>query len=96
MKIFDDYSRFWTVCCVIGLGIAAYLAVMAPHVLDAIANYVPSGAYSQKVVLLGVAVAGMGVSAIPLYALAKMLGIDIKDKKAAGTDNELDDIRNRS
>jgi hypothetical protein len=96
MKFYEDYTRFWTVCTVIGLAFAFYLAFAAPQVLDAVRAKFGSGPYNQKLIFIGAALAATGIAAVPLFVLAKVFGIDIKDKKPDAKGNELDEIRDRS
>jgi hypothetical protein len=82
MKIYEDYTRFWTVCTVVGIAFTAYLAVTGSQLLEMIAVYVGHDNSSQKVILLCVALASSVAAAAPLYMLAKLFRINIKDKKS--------------
>jgi hypothetical protein len=82
MKFYDDYTKFWTICCVIGLGVAAYMAMFDTRLLDAIGAHTGRSNDMQKVVLLGVALAASAIAAVVVYALAKISGVSIRDKKA--------------
>ncbi len=81
MKIYEDYTRFWTACTVAGLAFTAYLAVTGSQLLEMIAVYAGHDNSSQKVILLCVALASSVAAAAPLYVAAKIFRIDIKDKK---------------
>jgi hypothetical protein len=81
MKFYEDYTRFWTVCCVLGLGLTAYLAVFDTRLLDAIGAHTGRSNDTQKLVLLGVALAASVAAALPVYGLAKIFGFDIRDRK---------------
>jgi hypothetical protein len=81
MKFYEDYTKFWTICCVIGLAVTAYMAMLDTRLLDAIGAHTGRDNDTQKVVLLGVALAASAIAALPVYALAKVFGLDIRDKK---------------
>ena len=80
MKIYEDYTRFWTVSVVVGIAFTAYLAVTGSNILEFFATYIGHDNSSQKVILLCVALASSIAAAVPLYILAKLFRINIKDK----------------
>ena len=96
MRVYEEYRGFWAICCIVGLAFAAYIVFGQPALFESAVKYLGHGKSADKLAFIGIAFASGFVVAAPLYLLAKIFGINIKEKPAESKGNELDDIRNRS
>lgn len=94
--MFREYQRFGAVCVIIGLVYSAYCAVSDTGLLPLIEHYLGNDRSAAKLAFVLSTVVAGAVIAVPLFLLARLFGINIRDKVPDPAADEIADIKKRS
>jgi phage shock protein PspC (stress-responsive transcriptional regulator) len=76
-----EYRGFSAICVIVGLFYAAYAAYSGSGLFSLCARYVGTDATSLKLTFIVTALVAGAIVAIPLFIIARLAGINIRDKK---------------
>jgi len=94
--VLREYRAFSSICLIIGLVYTAYAAYSDSGLFALGTHYLGSDTRSVKLAFLLSALVAGAIIGAPLFLLAKLTGINIRDKQPDRSGDELAEIRKRS
>lgn len=94
--MFREYQRFGAICVIIGLIYSGYSAFSGTGLLPLIEHYLGTERSAAKLAFILSTVVAGAVIAIPLFLLARLFGINIRDKKVDPAADEIAEMKKRS